>query len=88
MTELKTLKDLVMDKDTCPSSQSEWVDFDELRQETIKRIKEKFMGNSTHGNCCSCTDCRNYHDDCKCDIIKEFKDFFNITEEDLKGGRK
>lgn len=95
MTEIKTLKDLPLtpidlDRDElyeilkkCNFDNTE-VFRERAKQEAIKRIKEKFIGNSTHGNCCTCTDCKNYHDDCKCDIIKEFKEFFNIIEEDLK----
>jgi len=27
---------------------------------------KSYRGTSTHGNCCTCVDCKNYHDDCNC----------------------
>ena len=30
---------------------------------------EQLKGKSSHGNCCSCTACKNYHDECKCSSI-------------------
>lgn len=29
-------------------------------------IGEDDRGNSSHGNCCTCSGCRHYHDDCTC----------------------
>lgn len=31
-------------------------------------------GTSTHGNCCTCTTCKNYHDDCTCEFTEALKD--------------
>ncbi len=39
-------------------------------ENSIKNLK----GNSTHGNCCTCQDCKNYHDECNCEMIKKLED--------------
>lgn len=86
---LKTLKDIDLSK---WNFSTEWIEArDEIRQELginwINFLKKKDR-KPTHGNCCTCQDCGNYHDDCTC-LEKEakisiLKHIFNITEEDLK----
>lgn len=34
---------------------------------------DALKGKSTHGNCCTCIDCHNYHDECTCEKISEAK---------------
>ncbi len=49
--------------------------------EKAKELKEKFeslMGDSTHGNCCTCEKCRNWHDDCTCEKRRNIKN--NVRE--------
>jgi hypothetical protein len=66
------------------------VDSEKLKQELIKWVKEleKPTGNSTHGECCTCSKCRNNYDDCDCEIRQAKKEvimeFGDITDEDLK----
>ena len=43
-----------------------WVDEEYLIEMVKAWIEDKLRGTSTHGNCCTCTTCRNYHDDCMC----------------------
>ncbi len=38
-------------------------------EDSIKSLK----GKSTHGNCCTCQDCKNYHDECNCETIKKLE---------------
>jgi hypothetical protein len=45
----------------------------EWRDKIEAKIKGK-IGKSTHGNCCSCTACHNYHDECKCAEITALKE--------------
>ncbi len=48
------------------------IDVQDTLCELDKKI-EGLRGNSTHGNCCTCQDCKNYHDDCKCEEIEELE---------------
>lgn len=34
---------------------------------------ESYTGTSTHGNCCTCQKCKQYHDDCTCAEIEALK---------------
>lgn len=45
----------------------------------MKTIKE-LIGNSTHGNCCSCTECHNYHDECNCEKIETLKEVLELID--------
>ena len=41
--------------------------------ENIVKKRLTYFGKSTHGNCCTCQRCNNYHDSCKCwelDVIE------------------
>ena len=45
----------------------------------MKTIKE-LTGTSTHGNCCSCGKCHNYHDDCNCEKIETLKEVLELID--------
>ena len=49
----------------------------EQRDEILKSLE----GNSTHGNCCTCTKCKNYHDECMCYAIEILGKFLNDNTE-------
>ena len=76
MTELKTLKDLNEDfrknNDFVRMSGDEFNDYweEKLKAEAVKWVKEKFIGEED----CQC--CHNHY--------SMWKEFFNLTEEDLK----
>lgn len=80
MTELKTLKDFELAFNTGLSPASSQA-FKELKQEAIKRIKELEIIKEN--------DYKEWHKEAAHFIegrIFEIKHFFNITEEELKGG--
>lgn len=54
------------------------------KEEIIDRIR-KLRGTSTHGNCCTCQTCRNYHDECTCEEIKNLNWFLGSAGDKENG---
>lgn len=55
------------------------------REEMREKIEAKIValrGNGGHGNCCMCTECKNYHDDCTCAEIRTLKDLLSSLQEE------
>lgn len=46
---------------------------------TCEKLIQKRIGTSTHGNCCSCTECKNAHEDCTCDEIRLIKEVKSVV---------
>ncbi len=47
--------------------------FRKALQDYEDEILGALIGNSTHGNCCTCEKCKNFHDDCMCQAIERIK---------------
>jgi len=58
----------------------------ETEIKTLEKEIEDLRGKSTHGNCCTCQDCKNFHDDCKCEEIKAKKNKIAVLTERKTNG--
>lgn len=61
--------------------------FNELVKAQAERIIERLekrarKGTSTHGNCCTCVNCKEYHDDCRCEEIKTYRTTIDIIKQE------
>jgi len=84
MTELKTLKDLAGIVITDPVGTRVFHSVNSLRAEAIEWVKE-FMKHSTETDCVVETaPYYNYTHGMRCGAILFLKQFFNLTEDDLK----
>lgn len=84
MADLLTPEDISNSATAIVREESELQANDVLLAEQIKGIIDdeikSYYGCSTHGNCCTCGKCKNYHDDCMCaeiDALNKLKSKFS-----------
>lgn len=51
-----------------------------------KVVGQKDIGNSNHGNCCTCQTCKHWHDECMC-RENELKDQIRASFKDIVSGK-
>lgn len=55
-------------------------------KEFLDRVIPLKIGTSNHGNCCTCVECKFYHDDCQCEYNRIAQDLRNNLTKEIEVG--